>query len=94
MQTLFSKPKLLQEPHLLSKHPTHWQHLTKAGDSYPYLFVFPLYRFLKIRNLPDITRLFLLQLSDFLREGTDREKADKGLSREKKSVLDDQGRGG
>lgn len=32
----------------------------KTGASYPYLFVFPLYRFLKVGNLPDITRLFLL----------------------------------
>lgn len=40
---------------------------SNTGESYPYLFVFPLYRFLKIRNLPDITRLFLLQLSDFLK---------------------------
>lgn len=59
---------------------------------FPYLFVFPFYRFLKIRNLPDKTRLFLLQLSDFLRKGTDRKKADKELSREKKSVLDDRDR--
>lgn len=56
-------------------------HVSKACKSYPYLFVFPLYCFLKVRNLPDIARLLLLQLSDFLRRATG-EKADRGLSRE------------
>lgn len=65
--------------------------VARARGSYPYLFVFPLYRFLKIRDLPDKPRLLLLQLPDFLRRGTDRKKADTALSREKKSVLDEQG---
>lgn len=77
------KPKLLQEPHLLSSPPP-LNSFAKAGDSYPYLFVFPLYRFLKIRNLPDKPRLFLLQLSDFLRKGTDR-KGRQRVKAEKRS---------
>lgn len=53
----FCKPKAPKAAHLLSRLPTGF---SKTCDSYPYLFVFPLYCFLKIRNLPDITRLFLL----------------------------------
>lgn len=60
---------------------------SQTKDAYPYLFVLPLYRLLKVRNLPDITRLFLLQLSDFLRKGTDRKKADGELSRKKMTRL-------
>lgn len=55
----------------------HVCRFSKTEDAYPYLFVFPLYCLLQIRNLPDITRLFLLQLSDFLRKGTDGKKADR-----------------
>lgn len=41
--------------------------LPKTLGSYPYLFVLPLYRFLEVRDLPDIAGLFLLQLPDFLK---------------------------
>lgn len=72
-----STRQTLKAAHRLSRRPGNG--LAETREAYPYLFVFPLYRFLKIRNLPDRTRLFLLQLVDFLR---DRSRESRGRVRQ------------